>query len=160
MLVFYSPSGIQSLIKNFPEFYEIYAEKEFSFSGINQPNRNPLLKLGLGADGLKTGWTQKAGYGIVGSALQDGRRVVFVLTGIKSPKTRAREAEQINNWVFRQFTERNLLTAGDIIHMAPVHLGEKNLVRITLKFSSRKPTAKKNVITIIDMAQPVFVHNK
>ena len=69
----------------------------------------------------------------MGSAIQEGRRVVFVLTGIKAPKTRAREAEQINNWVFRQFTERKLLTAGDIIHMAPVHLGEKNLVRITLK---------------------------
>ena len=121
------------IINEFPEYYPYFAEREFTYDDITQPNRNPLLKLGLGADGLKTGWTQKAGYGIVGSALQDGRRVVFVLTGIKSPKTRAREAEQINNWVFRQFTERKLLTAGDIIHMAPVHLGEKNLVRVTLK---------------------------
>ena len=121
------------IINEFPEYYPYFAEREFTYDDITQPNRNPLLKLGLGADGLKTGWTQKAGYGIVGSALQDGRRVVFVLTGIKSPKTRAREAEQINNWVFRQFTEKKLLTAGDIIHMAPVHLGEKSLVRITIK---------------------------
>ena len=98
------------IINEFPEYYPYFAEREFTYDDITQPNRNPLLKLGLGADGLKTGWTQKAGYGIVGSALQDGRRVVFVLTGIKSPKTRAREAEQINNWVFRQFTERKLLT--------------------------------------------------
>ena len=121
------------LINEFPEYYPYFAEREFTYDGITQPNRNPLLKLGLGADGLKTGWTQKAGYGIVGSALQDGRRVVFVLTGIKSPKIRAREAEKINNWVFRQFTERKLISAGDVIHMVPVHLGEKNLVRVTVK---------------------------
>ena len=121
------------IINEFPEYYTYFAQREFTYDNITQPNRNPLLKLGLGADGLKTGWTQRAGYGIVGSALQDGRRVVFVLTGIKSPKTRAREAEKINNWVFRQFTEKKLFNAGDLLHMAPVHLGKKNLVRITVK---------------------------
>ena len=121
------------IINEFPEYYTYFAQREFTYDNITQPNRNPLLKLGLGADGLKTGWTQRAGYGIVGSALQDGRRVVFVLTGIKSPKIRAREAEKINNWVFRQFTEKKLFTAGDLLHMAPVHLGKKNLVRITVK---------------------------
>ena len=121
------------IINEFPEYYTYFAEREFTYDGITQPNRNPLLKLGLGADGLKTGWTQRAGYGIVGSALQDGRRVVFVLTGIKSPKTRAREAEKINNWVFRQFTEIKLFNAGELIHVAPVHLGKKNLVRMTVK---------------------------
>ena len=121
------------IINEFPEYYTYFAQREFTYDNITQPNRNPLLKLGLGADGLKTGWTQRAGYGIVGSALQDGRRVVFVLTGIKSPKIRASEAEKINNWVFRQFTEKKLFNAGDLLHMAPVHLGKKNLVRITLK---------------------------
>jgi D-alanyl-D-alanine carboxypeptidase (penicillin-binding protein 5/6) len=121
------------LINEFPEYYPYFAQREFTYDGITQPNRNPLLKLGLGADGLKTGWTQKAGYGIVGSALQDGRRVVFVLTGIKSPKIRAREAEKINNWVFRQFTERKLISAGEVVHMIPVHLGKKNLVRVTVE---------------------------
>ena len=121
------------IINEYPDYYTYFAQREFTYDGITQPNRNPLLKLGLGADGLKTGWTQRAGYGIVGSALQDGRRVVFVLTGIKSPKTRAREAEKINNWVFRQFTEKKLFSAGDLLHMAPVHLGKKNLVQITVK---------------------------
>ena len=121
------------IINEFPEYYTYFAQREFTYDNITQPNRNPLLKLGLGADGLKTGWTQRAGYGIVGSALQDGRRVVFVLTGIKSPKIRAREAEKINNWVFRQFTEKKLFSAGDLLHMVPVHLGKKNLVRITVK---------------------------
>ena len=121
------------IINEFPEYYTYFAQREFTYDNITQPNRNPLLKLGLGADGLKTGWTQRAGYGIVGSALQDGRRVVFVLKGIKSPKIRAREAEKINNWVFRQFTEKKLFNAGDLLHMAPVHLGKKNLVRITVK---------------------------
>ena len=121
------------IINEYPDYYTYFAQREFTYDGITQPNRNPLLKLGLGADGLKTGWTQRAGYGIVGSALQDGRRVVFVLTGIKSPKTRAREAEKINNWVFRQFTEKKLFNAGDLLHMAPVHLGKKNLVRVTVK---------------------------
>ena len=120
------------IINEFPEYYTYFAQREFTYDNITQPNRNPLLKLGLGADGLKTGWTQRAGYGIVGSALQDGRRVVFVLTGIKSPKTRAREAEKINNWVFRQFTEKKLFSAGELLHMAPVHLGKKNLVRVTV----------------------------
>ena len=121
------------LITEFPEYYPYFAEREFTYDGITQPNRNPLLKLGLGADGLKTGWTQKAGYGIVGSALQDGRRVVFVLTGIKSPQIRAREAEKINNWVFRQFSEKKLISSEKIIHMIPVHLGKKNLVRVKLE---------------------------
>ena len=121
------------IVNEFPEYYTYFAQREFTYDNITQPNRNPLLKLGLGADGLKTGWTQRAGYGIVGSALQDGRRVVFVLTGIKSPKIRASEAEKINNWVFRQFTEKKLFNAGDLLHMAPVHLGKKNLVRITVK---------------------------
>ena len=121
------------IINEFPEYYTYFAQREFTYDNITQPNRNPLLKLGLGADGLKTGWTQRAGYGIVGSALQDGRRVVFVLTGIKSPKIRAREAEKINNWVFRQFTEKKLFNAGELIHVAPVHLGKKNLVRMTVK---------------------------
>tara|TARA_B100000768_G_scaffold56905_1_gene55316 strand:- start:243 stop:1391 length:1149 start_codon:yes stop_codon:yes gene_type:complete len=121
------------IINEFPEYYTYFAQREFTYDNIKQPNRNPLLKLGLGADGLKTGWTQRAGYGIVGSALQDGRRVVFVLTGIKSPKTRASEAEKINNWVFRQFTEKKLFSADDLLHMAPVHLGKKNLVQITVK---------------------------
>ncbi len=121
------------IINEFPEYYTYFAQREFTYDGITQPNRNPLLKLGLGADGLKTGWTQRAGYGIVGSALQDERRVVFVLMGIKSPKVRAREAEKINNWVFRHFTEKKLFNAGDVIHMAPVHLGKKNLVKVTIK---------------------------
>ena len=120
------------IINEFPEYYTYFAQREFTYDNITQPNRNPLLKLGLGADGLKTGWTQRAGYGIVGSAHQDGRRVVFVLTGIKSPKIRAREAEQINNWVFRQFTEKKLFSAGELLHMAPVHLGKKNLVQVTV----------------------------
>lgn len=115
------------LIVDFPEFYPMFAEEEFLFDtkeSQNRYNRNPLLGLGIGADGLKTGHTQEAGYGLVGSAKQGDRRVIFVLSGLQSQADRARESEAIVNWAFRQFAERTLLKAGERIAQADVWLGE------------------------------------
>nr|WP_110721817.1 D-alanyl-D-alanine carboxypeptidase family protein [Cognatishimia maritima] len=119
------------LITDFPEFYPMFAETEFAFDGRaprNVQNRNPLLKLGIGADGLKTGHTQEAGYGLVGSAKQAGRRVIFAVSGMESVSDRAEISEQIVNWAFRQFSERQVLRAGKRIAQADVWMGDTTKV--------------------------------
>ncbi len=114
------------LISDFPEFYPMFSETEFAFDGRaprNTQNRNPLLKLGIGADGLKTGHTQEAGYGLVGSARQGQRRVIFAMSGLESAGARAEVSEQIVNWAFRQFSEQKLLRAGKRVAQADVWMG-------------------------------------
>lgn len=103
------------LISEFPEYYGYFGESEFPFDGRapdNRFNRNPLLKLGVGADGLKTGHTNEAGYGLVGSARQGTRRVIVVFSGLQSASDRAQEAESLINWAFRQFVEKSIAEAG------------------------------------------------
>ncbi|WP_120502533.1 D-alanyl-D-alanine carboxypeptidase family protein [Roseovarius sp. EL26] len=122
------------LIEDFPEFYPLFAETEFEFDGRapkNTQNRNPLLKLGIGADGLKTGHTQRAGYGLAGSAKQGDRRVVFVLSGLDSAKARAEESEAVVNWSFRQFSQRSIIKAGTEIASANVWMGDSPEVGLT-----------------------------
>lgn len=124
------------LIQDFPEYYKDFALTEFRYMDrvpSNRFNRNPILKLGIGADGLKTGHTQEAGYGLVGSAVQDGRRVIFVITGLQSETARAEEAERLVNWAFRQFSMETLVPAGEKVVEAPVWLGTKGRVGLTTK---------------------------
>ena len=114
------------LITDFPEFYPLFAEEEFAFDNrvpSNRLNRNPLLSMGIGADGLKTGHTQEAGYGLVGSAKQGDRRVIFVITGLDSVSDRAQESQAIVNWAFRQFTMRNVASEGQQFAQADVWMG-------------------------------------
>ncbi|MDB2579564.1 D-alanyl-D-alanine carboxypeptidase [Tateyamaria sp.] len=114
------------IIEDFPEFYPMFAETEFLFDATesaNRFNRNPLLKLGIGADGLKTGHTKEAGYGLTGSAKQGNRRIVFVVSGMTSSAARAQEAEAIVNWSFRQFAQRTLASGGQRIATAAVWEG-------------------------------------
>lgn len=115
------------LITEFPQYYHYFSQREFLFDGRapdNRNNRNPLLRLGIGADGLKTGHTQEAGYGLVGSALQGKRRIVFVISGLDSEKARAEESEAVVNWAFRQFALRTPIKAGDRVAEAEVWLGD------------------------------------
>ena len=115
------------LIEDFPQYYPMFAEESFAFDGRapqNTRNRNPLLGLGIGADGLKTGHTQEAGYGLVGSSKQGDRRVVFVISGLETSKARAKEAETIVNWSFRQFVLRNVVQEGSVVAEAEVFMGE------------------------------------
>ncbi|WP_170420520.1 D-alanyl-D-alanine carboxypeptidase family protein [Ruegeria arenilitoris] len=119
------------LITDFPEYYPLFAEENFEFDGrapSNVNNRNPLLKLDIGADGLKTGHTQEAGYGLVGSAKQGDRRVVFVLSGLDSISRRAEEAEAVVNWSFRNFIERTVANAETPIAQAKVWMGAQKTV--------------------------------
>jgi D-alanyl-D-alanine carboxypeptidase (penicillin-binding protein 5/6) len=119
------------LISDFPEFYPLFAETEFAFDNrvpSNRKNRNPLLSMGIGADGLKTGHTAEAGYGLVGSAKQGDRRVIFVLSGLDSVALRAQESQSIVNWAFRQFAQRPLASAGQQIAEGPVWMGAEATV--------------------------------
>jgi serine-type D-Ala-D-Ala carboxypeptidase (penicillin-binding protein 5/6) len=121
----------QRLVEEFPEYYPIFAETEFNYKDRapdNRFNRNPLLKLGIGADGLKTGHTSEAGYGLVGSARQGNRRVIFAITGLPSEQARAEEAERIVAWAFRQFSEKTVAKSGTRVAEAEVHLGETETV--------------------------------
>lgn len=121
------------LITEFPEYYGYFAQEEFAWDDRapqNRFNRNPLLDLGIGVDGLKTGHTQEAGYGLVGSATQGTRRIVFVMTGLETERTRREEGERIVNWAFRQFVERTVLEEGAEVAQADVWLGAKNRVAL------------------------------
>ena len=105
--------------EKYPEYYHYFQEKEFTWNGIRQQNRNPLLNTGIGADGLKTGHTEEAGYGLVGSSKLGDRRVSFVLAGLKTSQDRKFEGEKIANWAFRDFSVVNLFPNDLIlVHMA------------------------------------------
>lgn len=116
------------IIRQFPEYYGYFAETEFEWEGITQSNRNPLLVLDIGADGLKTGHTEEAGYGLVGSAVQDDRRIVFVVMGLGSVRERSEESQRLAGWAFREFSHQTLFKADDVISTAEVWLGDKSTV--------------------------------
>jgi len=123
------------LILDFPTFYPLFAETEFEFDGrvpANSRNRNPVLSMGIGADGLKTGRTDEAGFGMVGSAKQGDRRIIFVVTGMESRQQRAEEAQKIINWAFRQFAQEDVAQAGTRIATADVWMGDMPTVGLTV----------------------------
>jgi serine-type D-Ala-D-Ala carboxypeptidase (penicillin-binding protein 5/6) len=122
-------------IRDFPEFYRYYAEKDFVYNGIKQGNRDPLLYKDVGADGLKTGHTEEGGYGITASAVRNGRRLVLVVNGLKSVNERAREAERLLDYGFREFNNYALFNAGQTVTEAPVWLGTEAKVPLVVKDS-------------------------
>lgn len=118
----------RKIIRDFPEYYPLYAQKEFTWEKIRQPNRNPLLYSFKGADGLKTGHTETAGYGLVGSAQIDGQRRIIVVNGLASEKERAAETERLMRIAFNDFTKRTLYQAGAIAGDALVFAGKSPTV--------------------------------
>jgi D-alanyl-D-alanine carboxypeptidase (penicillin-binding protein 5/6) len=143
----------QKLITDFPEYYPMFAEQTYKFDGrapANTRNRNPLLGLGIGADGLKTGHTKEAGYGLVGSAEQDGRRIIFVLSGLNNLEDRAQEAETIVNWAFRQFTMEKFATDGSEIGKAKVWNGKSRDVSLVLENDLNV------MIPVLSSSKPIF----
>lgn len=116
------------IIRTYPDHYRWYAEREFTWNKIRQQNRNPLLTMGIGADGLKTGYTQQAGYCLAGSATQDGLRLVVVVAGAKTPKERADEARKLLAWGFRNFEQRLLFNEGEVVAEAKVYGGAQGRV--------------------------------
>lgn len=116
------------IIERFPEYYHYYSEKSFKYNGIEQKNRNILLGRTVGVDGMKTGHTEAAGYGIIASAERDGRRLVVVVNGLSSSKERANEAEKLLEYGFRDFERHSLLKAGEVVTEAEVWLGKQEKV--------------------------------
>jgi len=121
------------IIRTFPEYYKIYGEPEFTWNKIRQRNRNPLLAMNIGADGMKTGFTDEAGYNLVGSAVQNGQRLIVVINGAKSDKERAEEARKLLEWGFRAFEKVNLFHAGEVIASARVFGGADGSVGVVSK---------------------------
>ena len=133
-------------IRRFPEYYPIYSETKFTYNKIKQGNRNPLLYKNMGADGLKTGHTEAAGYGLTASAVRNGRRLVLVVNGLGSVAARSREGEALLDWGFREFDNYNLFEKGAVVANADVWLGNAKTVPLvtdsdvllTLKRSARQ----------------------
>jgi D-alanyl-D-alanine carboxypeptidase (penicillin-binding protein 5/6) len=123
----------QHIIRTYPEQYKIYGEREFTWNKIRQQNRNPLLAMNIGADGLKTGFTREAGYGLVGSAEQNGLRLIVVVNGAKHDKERANEARKLLEWGFQGFESRLLFAEGQTVAEAKVYGGAKGSVPLTGK---------------------------
>src|SRR6516162_53352 len=123
------------IILTYPDFYKLFGEKEFTWNKIRQQNRNPLLNSLEGADGLKTGYTKEGGYGMVGSAVQNGIRLIVVVNGLDDPDDRASEAKKMLEWGFRNFEVRTLFSADQLIGYAKVFGGERR----SIKLASHEP---------------------
>lgn len=119
------------LITTYPDYYAIFGQKEFLYRKHKFINRNPLLFLDINADGLKTGFIKEAGYGLVGSALQDGRRLIVVVGGLATANDRKDEAKRLLEWGFKSFTEFKVFDAGEDVGQARVWGGERMYVRLT-----------------------------
>ena len=111
------------IIESYPQYYDIYSETEFTYNGIRQYNRNPLLGVFDGADGLKTGHTEESGYGLVASAERDGVRRIVVFNGMDSNRDRADEAERLMRAAFTEFSTVDLVEADEVLGQAEVYLG-------------------------------------
>ena len=117
-------------IEAFPDYYKYYAELNYTFNGIRQGNRNPLLYKPLGADGLKTGHTEAAGYGLTASVKRGERRIIMVVNGLPSMKARASETETLIDWAFREWENYALFKNGETVQQAGVWLGDAKNVAL------------------------------
>ena len=133
-----------ALIKNFPDLYTYFILKEFTYNNIRQPNRNKLLTNFDGADGLKTGYTKKSGWGIAGSAIRNDRRITVVINGNNSSRSRLNESSYLFNWSFTQTSQKKLVNKGQIIKNVDVWLGNKPTINLIVN---------KDIISILSFDQ-------
>jgi len=133
------------LYQDFPEYMHYFAEKKFSYNGIAQSNRNPVLYQDIGADGLKTGYTKSSGHGVVASAIQNGRRLILVLNGIEGKKLRSIEAERVLSWGFREFKNSVLYEKNEIVDSANIWLGNRPTVPLIVKEKITLTLSKANI---------------
>jgi D-alanyl-D-alanine carboxypeptidase (penicillin-binding protein 5/6) len=123
----------ERLIRDFPEYYPYFSEHEFTWHGIKQGNRNPLLyRTGSGVDGLKTGHTEDAGFGVSATAVRDGRRIIMVVHGLTGMQERADEAGQLLDWAFRETGNYTVASKGSVLADAPVEYGDNPAVPLTV----------------------------
>lgn len=123
----------KAIMKDFPEYYTYYSQKEFEYNGIKQQNRNPLLYRNIGADGIKTGHTEVGGYGLIGSATNDNRRVIMVINGLESAQDRANVGAQIIEWGLNGFENKTIFTKGNEVAGAKVFFGKENIVPLVIQ---------------------------
>jgi D-alanyl-D-alanine carboxypeptidase (penicillin-binding protein 5/6) len=116
------------LMTEYPDYYGVFSQKEFLYRKHKFYNRNPLLFLGIGADGLKTGQTKEAGFGLVGSAVQNGRRLIVVVAGLANAADRKTEAQKMLDWGFKSISQIKIFDAGEIVGQARVWGGERMYV--------------------------------
>ena len=127
----------QHIIETYPDYYQYYSQGSFTWNEINQQNRNPLLVDYPGADGMKTGYTKEAGYGLVGSAVRDGRRLIMVITGLTSLSERKKEAQRLLDWGFKQFKPVTAYSANDRVSSARIWGGTEGWVDLVTKSDIR-----------------------
>jgi serine-type D-Ala-D-Ala carboxypeptidase (penicillin-binding protein 5/6) len=120
------------IIEDFPDLYPLFSEIEFTYNKIKQGNRNPLLYKNMNVDGLKTGHTEEAGYGLSASASRDGRRLILVVHGLAGVNERSQESERLIEWGFREFVNATIAKAGETIETAPVWQGAASEVPLTV----------------------------
>ncbi|ALA19845.1 D-alanyl-D-alanine carboxypeptidase [Chelatococcus sp. CO-6] len=125
------------LVENFPDLYAIFGEREFTWNKIRQQNRNPLLAMDIGADGLKTGNLAESGYGLVGSAVRDGQRLIVVLNGLPNARERGNEGRKLLDWGFNNFETRELFKSGEVIDEAQVYGGARGRVPLLAREAVR-----------------------
>lgn len=121
------------IMDDFPEYYPLFSIKEYNYNNITQPNLNPLLKLDQPADGLKTGHTDKGGYGLVASIERAGRRLVLVINGLKTMWNREQDSKRIVEWAFSKYKNYRLFQPFDVVDVADVWLGDKPSVQLVIK---------------------------
>jgi D-alanyl-D-alanine carboxypeptidase (penicillin-binding protein 5/6) len=145
-------------IREFPELYKIYAETNFTWHGIRQGNRNPLLYMNMGADGLKTGHAEAAGFGLTASAKRGDRRLILVLNGMNSMRERAQESARLMDWGFREFANYALYKKGDTVETATVWLGTDATVPLVLDHDltiTLPRRARRDAKVTVALTQPV-----
>jgi serine-type D-Ala-D-Ala carboxypeptidase (penicillin-binding protein 5/6) len=145
-------------IKDFPEYYHYYSEMDYEYNNIKQGNRNPLLYKGVGADGLKTGHTEEAGFSLTASVMRNDRRIILVLNGLPTMKARAQESERLIDWAFREFGDYKLFAAGDKVDDGDVWLGAEPKVPLTVAkdFVVTLPRrSRKDMKVTIDYDRPI-----
>lgn len=121
------------LIREYPEFYKIYSEPEFTWNDIRQLNRNPLLTMNLGADGLTTGSSGDSSFGLAASTVRNGQRLILVVNGVESDKLRNAEAAKLIEWGYTEFERVRLFDAGEVVAEARVFGGVQTRVGLVSK---------------------------
>lgn len=145
-------------IRRFPELYKIYAETTYTYNDIKQSNRNPLLYKGMGADGLKTGHTENAGYGLTASAVRGDRRLILVVNGLEQLRQRSSESERLLEWGFREFDNYRLFERGEVVDNAGLWLGVKPSVPLVVDedvMLSMARTARRDMRVSIEYDGPI-----
>ena len=128
--------------RTYPDFYKIFGQREMTWNKIRQQNRNPLLAMEFGADGLKTGFIEESGYSLVASATQNGQRLILALSGLKTARDRQTEAKKILDWGFRNFEVKGLFSAGASVGEASIYGGAQGSVPLVTKRDIRLPVPR------------------